>query len=151
MCAMIENHNMSMAKLLIKEPEINICKGLFVCIRLFNLKICCRLYTHYGIFSVFNNVKWIGERSQIYLIPSDCIQMHVPKILVNGMYHRWRDMYLKNPLLRTDADTLATVVLPNAAVFSVSVGCLKCHWMRSFHFLKACSCLLEGDLGRVSV
>lgn len=72
--------------------------------------------------------------------------MHVPKIPVSGMYHRWRDMYLKNALLRTDTATLATVVLPNAAVFSASVGYLKYHWMRSFHFLKDCSCLLEGNL-----
>lgn len=122
--------------------EINICKGLFLCVCLFNLGICCKRYTHYNTCSALKYVKIIRdeERGWRPLIPSDCIRRHVPKMLANGMYHRQRDVYLRNTQTGTDAATLTIFALPNTAVFSAAVGYLKCHWMNNFHFLKACSC-----------
>lgn len=115
-----KNHCMSMSKHPIKESEINICKGLFVCMCLFSLRICCKGYTHYSKSSALHYIKVTGDKERGWrcLIHSDCIWKHVLKILANGIYHIRKNTYMRKAQIRTEAATLATSVLTNVAVFS---------------------------------
>lgn len=142
-----------MSKHPIKESKINICKGLFVCMCLFSLRICCKGYAHYSKSSALHYMKVTGdkERGLRCLIHSDCIWKHVLKILANGIYHIRKNTYMRKAQIRTEAATLATSVLTNVAVFSQCFcGLPEMSLNGQFPFLESLF-LLESALGRAPV
>lgn len=103
-----------------------------LCDCLLHLGMCCKGYTHYS--SALEDVELIGEKWEV----EDGIRR--PVLLSDSMKYRWGD-YVRKAQLETKVVTLATFAMLNFTVFSASVGCLKCHWVNSFHFLKVSFCL----------